>query len=170
MRSALWIAVAWIAVIALGGGAARAEAYRVGAGDHVQVRVSDFRSGTGEAYQWPMYSQQNNDFIVGPDGELALPVIGDVVAAGQSTSDLRKEISERLQKHAGLTALPDVAVQIVKFRPVYVTGAVDKPGEYDYRPGLTVIQAVSIAGGLERLTPDLLLGLEKDALTARGDL
>ena len=171
MRSAIVCAVlCWFALGASPATAGDLEVYLLGPGDHVQIRVSDFRSGLGEAYQWPMYSQQNEDFIVGPDGRLSVPVVGLVKAAGRTTEDVGNDISARLQTRAGLTARPDASVQIVRFRPFYVAGAVDKPGEYDYRPGVTVLQAVSIAGGLQRLTSDLFLGLEKDALTARGDL
>jgi protein involved in polysaccharide export with SLBB domain len=150
--------------------ASAAEPYVLGPGDRVEIRVSDFRSGLGEAYQWPIFSQPNEDFVVGPDGRLSVPVIGAVDAGGRTTADVAAEIVSRLQSRAGLTTRPDVSVQIVRFRPIYVTGAVDKPGEYDFRPGLTVLQAVSIAGGLQRLTSDVFLGLEKDALNARGDL
>lgn len=160
----------WLVLIGSPARAAGAEIYTLGPGDHVQIRVSDFRSGLGEAYQWPMFSQQNEDFIVGPDGRLSVPVAGLVQAAGRTTADIENDIASRLQARAGLTTRPDTSVQIVRFRPFYVTGAVDKPGEYDFRPGLTVLQAVSIAGGLQRLTSDVLIGLEKDALGARGDL
>jgi exopolysaccharide production protein ExoF len=147
-----------------------AEVYLLGPGDHVQVMVSDFRAGTGEAYQWTIYSTGQPEFIVGPDGRLSLPVLGQIDAAGKTTAELEAAISAKLQSKAGLTSRPDASVAIVKFRPFYVIGAVDKPGEYDYRPGLTVLQAVGIGGGLERVTTDELIGFEKDALTSRGDL
>jgi protein involved in polysaccharide export with SLBB domain len=150
--------------------AAEPELYKLGPGDRLQIKISDFRSGMGEAYQWPMFSQANEDFLVGPDGRLSVPVIGLVVAAGRSTAEVSDEIANRLQARAGLTTKPDASVQISRFRPFYVVGAIDKPGEYEYRPGLTVLQAVGIAGGLPRLSADLALGLEKDALASRGDL
>ena len=147
------------------------EPYALGPGDHVQVKVSDFRSGTGEAYQWTMFSQNAaDDFVVGPDGHLSLPVVGQIEAAGKTTGEVGEAVALVLQGKAGLTARPDASVQIVKFRPFYIVGGVDKPGEYEYRPGLTVLQALSIAGGLERVASDALIGLEKDALNARGDL
>lgn len=144
--------------------------YLLGSGDRLQIHVSDFRSGLGEAYQWPMFSLPNQEFVVGPDGRLSVPVAGQIVAQGHSTAEIETEIATRLQARAGLTARPDVSAQIVRFRPVYVDGLVDKPGEYDFRPGLTVLQAVSLAGGLQRVSPELLMGLQKDALNARGDL
>jgi len=147
------------------------EAYRLGPGDHLEVRVSDFRAGTGEAYQWTAFANTGTaDFVVAPDGRLSLPVIGELDAAGKTTADLEQAIADKLQAKAGLTTKPDASVQVVRFRPFYVVGIVDKPGEYDYRPGLTVLQAVGIAGGLEHTTTDALLGFIKDALASRGDL
>ena len=147
------------------------EVYRLGPGDHIEVKVSDFRAGTGEAYQWTAFAGTGaSDFIVAPDGRLSLPVVGELDAAGKTSADIEQAIADRLQAKAGLTAKPDASVQVVKFRPFYVVGIVDKPGEYDYRPGLTVLQAVGVAGGLEHTTTDALLGFMKDALSARGDL
>ncbi len=65
---------------------------------------------------------------------------------------------------------PDTAVEIAVYRPFYISGAVDKPGEYAFRPGLTVGKAVALAGGPPRVTDGGLLRLERDAITARGDL
>jgi len=147
------------------------ETYTLGPGDHVQVRVSDFRSRTGEAYQWTVYqSGATGEFVVGPDGRLSLPVLGELDVADKTTADLEEAIATKLQAKAGLTARPDASVQIVRFRPFYVVGAVDKPGEYEYRPGLTILQALSIAGGLQRVTSDNLLGFEREALLSRGEL
>ncbi len=146
------------------------EVYHLGPGDHVEVKVSDFRPGTGEAYPWTAFTGGVAEFIVAADGRLSLPVVGELDAAGKSTADLEDTIAAKLKAKAGLTAKPDASVQVVKYRPFYVDGIVDKPGEYDYRPGLTVLQAVSVAGGLQRTTTDALLGFIKDSLTSRGDL
>ena len=145
-----------------------AETYTLGPGDHVQVRVSDFRSGTGEAYQWTVY--QASDFVIGPDGRLSLPVLGNLDAFGKTTADLEEAIATKLQAKAGLTVRPDASVQIVKYRSFYVIGAVDKPGEYEYKPGLTVLQALGVAGGVRRVTSEQLVGLERETLVSRGDL
>ena len=147
-----------------------ANAYTLGPGDRIQVRVSDFRSGTGEAYPWTVFQTGNADFVVGPDGRVSLPVLGAIDAAGKTTSDLEEAIAANLQAKAGLTVRPDASVQIARYRTYYVIGAVDKPGEYEFKPGLTVLQALGVAGGLQRVTSDQLLGLEREALTSRGDL
>lgn len=147
---------------------AQAEAYRLGPQDELQVKVSDLRTGTGEAYQWQAFN--NSKFAIAPSGRLSLPVIGEIDASGRTTAELETVIGKRLQEKAGLAVKPDASVQIVKFRPFYIMGSVEKPGEYEYRPDLTVLQAVSIAGGLQRLTTDALLNYTREALSAHGDV
>ena len=145
-----------------------AEGYTLGPGDHVRVQVSDFRSG-GEVYRWTVY-ETGKDFIVGPNGRLSLPIVGELDAEGKTTGELEAEVAAKLQAKTGLIARPDASIQIVRYRPFYVIGGVDKPGEYEYQPGLTVLQAFAMAGGPPRATTDQLIGFEKDALTSRGNL
>ena len=146
---------------------ARAGDYRLGPQDELEIRVSDLRSGTGEAYQWTAF---NGTFRVGASGKLALPMLGEIKAGGTTTADLAQTIENQLQAKVGLAKKPDASVQITKYRPIYVTGAVEKPGDYEYRPGLTVLQATSLAGGLAKVTSDVLLTYARDALATRGDL
>ncbi|MGC5778800.1 polysaccharide biosynthesis/export family protein [Methylobacterium sp. NFXW15] len=142
-------------------------AYKLGPQDQLQVKVSDLRAGTGEAYQWQAF---NGDFTVGASGRIALPIIGEVDANGRTTTDVASDIAERLKTKAGLATKPDASVQIVKYRPYYVMGSVEKPGEYEYRPQLSVLQAVSIAGGLQRVPTDILLQFVREAVKAQGDI
>lgn len=150
-------------------GSARAEPqdYRLGPQDQIQIKVYDLRTGTGEAYQWTAFT---GEFTVAASGKVALPLVGELQASDRTTSDLAAAIADRLQKKVGLAAKPDASVQVTKYRPFYVMGSVEKPGEYDYRPDLTVLQSVSLAGGLSRVAGDSLLGFAREALTTRGDM
>ena len=155
-------------VLLAGVSLARAEEpYRLGPLDQLQVKVSDLRAGTGEAYQWQAF---NGDFTVGASGRVALPVVGEIEASGRTTSDIAADLAERLKVKAGLATKPDASVQIVKFRPFYVTGSVEKPGGYEFRPNLTVLQGVSLAGGVQRVPTDVLLGFVRDAVQSRGEI
>lgn len=141
--------------------------YRLGPQDKLEVRVYDFRIGSGEAHQWVAL---NGEFSVNATGSVSLPLLGEVPAADGTTADLAKAIATRLQAKVGLAQLPEASVQVIKYRPFYVIGAVEKAGEYEYRPGLTVLRAVGMASGLERAAERDTLGLERDALSQRGDL
>lgn len=153
----------------LGGAPAGAAptAYHLGPQDRLQIKVYDWRTGTGEAHDWPAL---NGEFVVGASGTLSLPLLGEVSAYGRTPAEVADFIAEHLQSKVGLAQRPDASVEVIKYRPFYILGNVDKPGEYDYRPDLNVLQAVSTAGGLARLSDANLLGLERDALVNRGDL
>lgn len=107
--------------------------YALSAGETVKVGVFNEPSLTGE-------------FVIGPDGKLALPLIGVVDAAGQTPSSLGTIISTRLSE-GGYVLDPKVNVETLAFRPVYVLGEVQKPGEYSYSTDMTLFQAIAKAGG-----------------------
>ncbi len=147
--------------------AAETGGYRLGPQDKLEVRVYDLRTGSGEAHQWVAL---NGEFVVDATGAVSLPLLGEVPASDGTPADLADAIASRLQVKIGLAQRPDASVQVIKYRPFYIIGTVDKPGEYDYRPGLTVLQAVGTAGGMQRAGDASLLGYERDALSQRGEL
>lgn len=131
--------------------------YALGAGDDLTVKV----------YEWPDIS---GDYRIGADGKMSFPVIGDIMATGLTVDQLGKAIGEMLGRQARLKDPLSVAVQVKEYRPFFITGDVQKPGAYPFRPGLTVLQAVTVAGGLFRFTDPGLLRLERDAIIHRGEL
>lgn len=120
--------------------------YRVQQGDSIEVSVAGLPDLRKRA-------------IVGMDGQLALPLIGEVPAAGSTLPQLRKRVRELFQaqahrNRAGGSATStdvilesEVSVDIVEYRPVYITGGVANPGAQAFRPGLTLGQALAMAGG-----------------------
>lgn len=160
-----WTVVA--VLLATVGIARAAEPYKLGPQDQLQVKVSDLRAGTGEAYQWQAF---NGDFTVAASGNVSLPIVGEIAASGRTTTEIAADIADNLKTKAGLAAKPDASVQIIKYRPYYVMGGVEKPGEYEFRPQMSVLQAVSMAGGLQRVPTDILLQFVRDAVQARGNI
>jgi polysaccharide export outer membrane protein/exopolysaccharide production protein ExoF len=124
---------------------ADAPAYTLGAQDKIRLKVYEWRATVNTVFAW---TSLNAEFTVGADGAVSLPILGDVPASGQTPAALAKDIGERLKSQVALSARPNVAVEVVEYRPFYILGGVNKPGEYPYRPGLTVLQALSIAGGV----------------------
>ncbi len=140
--------------------------YKLGAMDQVRLKVFEWRAAKDEVFEW---AALNSEYAIGPSGRVSLPLIGEVAAAGLSVNELAKSIGQRLQARMGLTEAPDIAVEVSKFRPFYLVGAVDKPGEYAYRPGMTVLQAIAVAGGVSR-TGENGGRIEREVIQARGDL
>jgi polysaccharide biosynthesis/export protein len=107
--------------------------YRLGGGD--QVRIITF----GE-------DQLTGEFSVDDQGKIALPLLGTTQATGLTPEQLGQEIATGLEgKH--LLRDASVAVQVLTYRPIFVLGEVNKPGQYAYQPGMTMLTAVAIAGG-----------------------
>ena len=86
---------------------------------------------------------------VGPDGEIYLSIVGRVDVVGRTVDDITKEISEGYRKEM---INPQITVSIREYSglQVYVSGEVFKPGIQDYRGGLTLVQAITNAGGFNR--------------------
>src|SRR5581483_6387585 len=135
--------------------------YHLGVGDDLRIRVFEWRSATGDVHQWDALKGEYN---VGADGSIAMPLLGSVKASGLTTAQLADAISEQLQSRLKLSIRPEASIDIVQYRPFYISGDVNKPGQYPYQPGLTVLQAISIAGGRYRASDPALV------LTATGDL
>jgi polysaccharide export outer membrane protein len=106
--------------------------YRLGAGDKLHIITFDEPQLTG-------------DFFVGSDGLVSLPWIGGVLARGRTEAELRSDIEARLKD--GYILNPTISLQVMTFRPFYILGEVNKPGQYPYSDGLTVMSAVATAGG-----------------------
>jgi polysaccharide export outer membrane protein len=107
--------------------------YLLGPGD--QVRIITFG---GE--------QLTGEFRVNPSGEIALPLLGNVRAAGLTSKQLEASVAAAL-KRSQLYKEPSVSVEVIAYRPIFILGEVAKPGQYAYQPGMTVVTAVAVAGG-----------------------
>jgi polysaccharide biosynthesis/export protein ExoF len=104
--------------------------------------------------------------IVSMIGTVFLPLLGELSFAGKSQLALREEVSRRFQQAHGGSV--EFTVRIVERDPVYVTGAVTSPGAYRHVPGMTVLHALTLAGGLPGTGADLWrrfdLGRERERL------
>lgn len=99
--------------------------------------------------------------VVGPDGAMTVPMIQPIRIAGLDLAAAQKAVKEQLSRKLYQQRTPDgresvtaiapdaVTVTIAEYRPVYLNGDVTKPGAQAYLPGMTVRQAVALAGGYE---------------------
>ena len=111
----------------------RPQGYALGPGD--QLRIITF----GE-------EQLTGEFRVDDQGRIGFPLIGNVQAGGHSPKELEEAIGDALTKGDYLTN-PHVTVEVIAYRPIFVLGEVNKPGQYAYQPGMTFLTAVAVAGG-----------------------
>ncbi len=84
---------------------------------------------------------------VRPDGKITLPLLDDVHAAGLTPLELKAKLEEALSKYIANPTV-SVSVQEIHSKNIYVMGKVNSPGPFPLQQGLTVLQALSLAGGL----------------------
>jgi polysaccharide export outer membrane protein len=84
---------------------------------------------------------------VRPDGKITLPLLSDVQASGLTPLELKVKIEKRLAEFVE-SATVSVAVQEIHSKNIFVLGQVASPGQYPLQQDLTVLQALSLAGGL----------------------
>ena len=85
------------------------------------------------------------EYEIDSNGQVSIPLAGHIGAAGLTTKQLERKIASTLAK--GIVRDPRVNVEVALYRPYYILGEVKKGGEYPYRLGLTVMDAVASAGG-----------------------
>lgn len=87
----------------------------------------------------------SNSFSVDGTGQISMPLIGPVHAAGLSDRALERAIEEKLRN--GFLREPKVSVEVEAFRPFFVLGEVTASGQYPFINGMTVQNAIAVAGG-----------------------
>lgn len=138
-RRSLFLLVAWLLSLSVFAATAQEQAHRnyvLGPGDKIQIQVH------GEEDLTVQLRLEGNGYI-------SYPFLGDIEAAGLTVDQLQKRIAEGLK--GDYLVDPDVRVFVLEYRPVYVSGEVEKPGGYPYVPGLNVQKAVTLAGGFTDL-------------------
>ena len=110
----------------------QAEAYQLNTGDKLHIDVF------GE-------SNLSGDYIVSGSGQIAMPLVGNIQAAGLTLPQLQASVTQKLS--AGYVKSPNVTVSATDLGPYYILGEVNKPGKYSYEPDLTVLAAVASAQG-----------------------
>lgn len=108
----------------------------------------DYHLAPGDVVRIITYGEDplTGEFRVSDKGMVALPLAGGVQAAGRTPHQLEEAIAATLKKRGMLTR-PSVSVEVAAYRPIYVLGEVNKPGQYPYQPGMTVVSAAAVAGG-----------------------
>ncbi len=85
--------------------------------------------------------------VVRPDGKITYPLIGEVQASGRTVKQLQDEILKRLEKFVTDAHVTVILLKAQNYK-IYVTGKVNKPGEFVIGKPVNVMQAISMAGGL----------------------
>ncbi len=106
--------------------------YRLDSGDRLRVNVFEQAGLTGT-------------YTVDQAGYVAFPLIGAVPSRGHTLPELEKMIADKLRQ--GYLRDPDVTIEVDRYRSVFIMGEVGQAGQYSYVPGMTVQNAIAVAGG-----------------------
>lgn len=132
--SMLWLALlACLLFLAQAIAAAGAEdqRYRLASGDVLRITVYGDLGLSGS-------------FPIGTDGTIGYPLLGNITAAGKSIDEVRETIDAGLKVHiANLSA----SVVVEAYAPVFIVGEVQKPGRYEFRPGMIALELFALGGG-----------------------
>lgn len=109
-----------------------APAYTLDSGDRVRVAVFRHEDLSGE-------------FELDGGGFFAMPLVGEISAAGLTARQLEERIAEKLRD--GYLVDPQISIEVLNYRPFFILGEISRPGQYPYASGMTVINAVATAGG-----------------------
>lgn len=102
----------------------------------------------GETLKITVYGdeQVSGEYTIDGQGQINLPLLGGIAAAGQTPASLQAQTTEALRA-AGLYEDPRVSIEVKALRPIYIIGEVQNPGSYPYQPHMDVFQAIALAGG-----------------------
>jgi protein involved in polysaccharide export with SLBB domain len=111
------------------------------------VNDDSYRLGAGDKMKITVYGEQDlsGEFLVSSNGRVQFPLIGEVQAVNLTALEFAKTLTAELG--AKYLRNPKVSIEIETFRPFYIIGEVNKPGEYPYESGLSLHGAVALAGG-----------------------
>lgn len=139
MRQFLLAALALLSTAPLA--LAQASGYRIQPGDQLAITVLEDDS-------------LNRTTLVLPDGRISVPLAGTVQAAGRTVDSVESTIADRLASNFAVRPSVFVSVtsvsELVETFPIYVIGQVGDPGVREVEPGTTLLQAIALAGGLDR--------------------
>jgi protein involved in polysaccharide export with SLBB domain len=110
-----------------------ASEYKLIPGDKIRVSIPDLQ-------------KIDADFLLDQSGAISLPLVKEIKITGLSLREAEKAIEQALIDKQILVR-PSVTIQAISLRPIYILGEVGKPGEYEFKEGLTVFAVVSQAGG-----------------------
>lgn len=106
-----------------------------------------YKLGSSDKLRLIVFGEDNlsGEFVVNGSGNVDLPLIGGVKARGATVREFQERVVAKYKN--GYLNDPKISVEVLNYRPFFITGEVKKGGEYPYKAGLTVQDAVAVAGG-----------------------
>lgn len=112
------------------------------------IATSTYKLGSGDRIRLAVFRDEtlSGEFTLDGAGNFAMPLLGEVQAGGLTARELEAKIRDKLVAE-DLLRDPQVSIEVLNYRPFYILGEVRAPGSYAYVNGMTVLNAVALAGG-----------------------
>ncbi|WP_173046705.1 polysaccharide biosynthesis/export family protein [Nitrospira sp. KM1] len=116
------------------------------------VVTSDYIIGPEDVLEITVWknAELSKQVQVRPDGRISLPLLGDISAVGKTPAQLTEEISSRLKAYIETPTISTTIKEVQSYQ-IYVLGEVDKPGKYPLKSKTTLLQGITVAGGLTQV-------------------
>ena len=106
-----------------------------------------------EVVFWKDEASSSKDVPVRPDGKVSLTLLNEMHAAGLTPEQFRLEVTKAAEKYL-TDPVVSVNIKAINSRRVYISGMIAKPGAYPLGQPITVMQLISLAGGLQEYADD----------------
>jgi len=107
--------------------------------------------------------------MVRPDGMISLPLIGDIRASSRTAKELKEEIEQKLTEYKQ-DPVVSIIVKETNSQAIYVTGEVARPGKFPLRSEITIVQAITLAGGFTQWADkDQIVIIRKSPMNPEGN-
>ena len=110
--------------------------YLIGRGDVLSIDI----------WKEPELSKQ---VTVRLDGNISMPLVGDLQAAGFTCAELRNQLKEKFERYVEVAEVSVTVIQSLS-KKIYILGKINGPGEYPLQKNMTILQAISLGGGLDQ--------------------
>ena len=109
---------------------------------------ANYRLGPSDTIQIQVFQEEDLSLTaeIGNNGSIDYPLIGYIQLEGLTLAEAESKLDSKLRGDYLIN--PQISISIVEYRPFFITGEVKSPGSYEYQPGMTIRQAIVIAGGL----------------------
>jgi len=127
--------------------AAGCSGYRPAPKAFQEATIQPYRLDSGDRLRVTVFEQASlsNTYSIDQAGYIAFPLIGSVPARGKTIQEMESIIAGKLRQ--GYLRDPDVSIEVANYRSIYIMGEVGQAGQYSYAAGMTVQNAIAVAGG-----------------------
>lgn len=116
----------------------------------MRTLASEYLLDSGDVLEISVFGVQEfkRRSTVDVDGNISMPLIGEVKASSLTLAEIRAKLKELLASNDAIRS-SDVLIELVEHRPFFISGDVARAGAYPFRPGMTVRHAIALAGGYD---------------------